>query len=566
LCGAFLGGLVALVSPGCIDEAARGDGDVSGEVSGPECRGSADCTKFANGCNASACVDGACTSEAVVCDDSNDCTTDGCDTASGCVFDPRAPGSDCVVDRSGACVDSSWHAPDVCDDAGHCVDGGSEGCLVTAGTGSECTHRECVPGSGCGIIADDDGTSCVAGGRSDVCVEGVRYEADACTERQCVEAGESPCPVGFCEAATCSGKDCDSKPIGIDIDITGGWTLLGLLTNPTGGLVAARQGIELASDGSIAVQSALGPLDAVAPSDGSYCITSDGELQLALRSTDRPEVLLRGRLTRGRDLAVMTYPGLVGIAVLVKNRETSEARLLGGTYRIVGVDNIASDGVARASSVLGTIAFSDGCVTGGSYNASIGTGAPSNVPLSLPNPPSCGDFTGANSIGFDVRAVGDVRRWIGVVGTAGHYAVMQRFRVGEKVLEPSLVFLVRTGLAQPFALDGTYERARLSLTDGGDATLVTSTIGFDGTGRVTALAEGDIAFDPAAAVSMSTNDPISAFLLTLIVGNETRQRVGQVGTSTGGKVDWFVDVGTAPTSGYVGPVEGRSLQLGVRAP
>lgn len=547
----------------CIEEGAR-EGDVVGDTTGPTCRVDGDCTKFANGCNTSACVNNTCTSEPVVCDDENVCTDDRCDAEVGCVFDPRPPGSECLVGTSATCVGVSWHAPDACDDGGHCVDGGVEDCLVDVGTGTKCTHRECVPGSGCGIVADNDGTSCVEGGRSDICLDGVRYEADTCQGGQCVEAGQTACPVAFCEAPTCSGRGCGSAPIGVDIDITGGWNLLTLASDATGHIASARIRLELQGAGEVTVQGAFGPPTTTAPTDGAYCVTTDGKLQLSLRTPGQGELVFAGRLARGRDLAVLTSEGVAGVAVLVRNRELSEAKLFGGTYRVIGLDNLVSDAGSQIDALLGTIAFSDGCVTGGSY--SVANGAV--VQLALPNPPSCIAYSGGNAIELDVRALGDVRHWIGVVGTGGHYAVMQRFRVGEQVIEPSLVFLVRTGLAQPFALEGEYTRARIGLDEGSRLSLVKSTIGFDGLGRVTSWSEGDVALGAAdvASVTMSTSDPISAFLLTLRIGALTRQRTGQAGTSTSGKVDWTVDVGTTPDGGLLGPVDGRTLQLGVRAP
>lgn len=547
---------------GCIDD-TRATRDVEGDTpAGASCDDDGDCTRFANACNISACVERACVSEPVVCNDDNACTSDRCDEGSGCLFEPRVPGSACTIDQSEVCVGSSWHRLDACDDSGHCVDGGSEDCLPGGGTGVACQHNECVSGVGCALVADAEGTSCGIGGRSDVCIDAVRYGADTCAGGQCVDGGGTPCPTGFCQAAGCDGKACALEDIGVDIDVTGGWNLLGLVDE--GGIGAMRIGVELAADGSLAVLGQLGPGDVVAPTGGSYCITTDGSLQLGLRYPNDRSLVLAGRLTRGRDLAVLTPEG-GGIVVMVKDRATSEAKLLGGSYRIVGLDNAVVDGVARIEALLGTIAFADGCVTGGAY----GLGSqPASVPLVVPNPPSCVEFGGLNAISFDVRTASDVRVWAGVVGTGGNYAVMQRYRVGERVVEPSLAMLVRIGLAQPFALAGDYALARVQIGDD-HATLTRSVISFDGLGRITGFSEGDVTLGPTdlGTVTVSTVEPISGLLTTLRIGSETRQRVGQLGQTTSGKVDWFVDVATLPDVGGInGPVVGRTLQIGVRQP
>ena len=564
----LLPGAAGLAGVGCIDDSARPDRDAVGDAgdvaAGPRCDGDGDCTKFGNACNVSVCVDRACVSEPVQCDDDNVCTNDRCDETRGCVFEPRAAGSDCAVGDSAVCVGSTWHAADACDDAGRCVDGEVEACLVGIGTGFACRHNECVAGVGCAVVADTDGASCVAEGRSDVCVDAVRYEPDACAAGMCVDAGSQSCPAGFCEVATCDGKGCGAEQIGVDIDLTGAWNLFTLYDDGAG-VVSTRIGIVLGAAGDVVIQGVLGPNGTSKPDNGNYCVATDGRIQLGLHFPDDRELILTGRVTRGRDLALMTPEGLGGMAVMVKNRETSEARLFGGSYRIVGLDNAVVGDETRVDSLLGTIAFADKCVTGGSYGLG---NQPTNVAIQVPNPPSCVEFGGVNSISFDVRAAGDVRVWAGVVGTGGNYAVLQRFRVGERVVEPSLVFLVRIGLAAPFALDGDYAMARVAI-EGADASISRSSISFDGLGRITSFSEGDAVLGPAdvGTVTVSTNDPISGFLTTLRIGSETRQRVGQLGQATSSKVDWFVDVGTLPDlGGITGPVSGRTLQLGVRQP
>jgi len=570
--GGFCAIIVALLAGGCIQESST-DRDAVGPA-GPRCSGDGDCTKFANACNLSVCVNRACEFEPVVCNDDNACTNDRCDEVAGCVFEARPAGSDCTLGESEVCVGSSWHHKDACDDAGHCVDGAVQACLPETGTGVACLHNECVSGVGCARVADRDGTSCVLGGRSDTCIESVRYESDACGAGVCVDGGSTPCSAGYCEVALCQGNECAVEPIGVDIDITGGWNLFELgnassgaaVGVVTGAVIATRTGIILGADGGVEVQGMLGTLGAVAPLNGSYCVATDGSLQLALHFAGSKRVML-GRVTRGRDLAVMTVAmagAPDGIAVLVRNRELSEAKLLGGTYRIVGLDNVVVEGSAHIDALLGSLTITAQCITGGSYD--LGT-TQTSVGLALPNPPSCVEFGGLNAVSFDVRATGDVHVWAGVVGTGGNYAVLQRFRVGERIVEPSLLFLVRQGLAQPAALAGDYATTRVEIDDAVE--LIQSDIAFDGLGSITSFSEGDIVLGPSDVGTsfVATSEPIGSLFTTLKIGAFERTRVGQVGKVTAGKVDWFVDVGTLPDIGTSnGPVVGRTLQIGVRQP
>ncbi len=97
-----------------------------------------------------------CTGYAVVCNDSNPCTTDSCDPAIGCVFTPLQGGI-CVPPDGGDACTFNYRC-----EAGECV-----GDPVNCDDGRPCTIDSCDPVSGCRWETNfgpcDDGDACTVG-------------------------------------------------------------------------------------------------------------------------------------------------------------------------------------------------------------------------------------------------------------------------------------------------------------------------------------------------------------------------------------------------------------------
>ena len=159
-------------------------------------------------CAAGACQPGS----ALVCNDSNPCTTDTCESGSGCTF----------ANNTLPCNDGSLCTyKDVCGD-GLCLPGAQTAC----DDGNACTTDACHPKTGCAhganAVACSDGSACTAGdgckeglcvaGAAIVCDDGNPCTTDSCTAAQgCVFVHSSElCSDGsLCtEGDTCSGGAC----------------------------------------------------------------------------------------------------------------------------------------------------------------------------------------------------------------------------------------------------------------------------------------------------------------------------------------------------------------------
>lgn len=354
----------------CVSEERRAGDVVDSDVSAAlRCTRDEECDKFTNVCNTSSCVDGACRSEPIVCDDANVCTNDSCDvTRGGCIFKARDAGIDCVVGFSGACDGDAWHEPDRCDDSGHCVDGGARACREVV-TGDACRHGTCEPARGCVIANDEDGSSCTRDGRSDVCLDGVHHLADACRGGTCVDGGTAACTAGFCEAPACDGRSCAVTPLGVDVDLTGEWVFFEL-AETTLELESRQARLQLGGNGTIAVGTQRSPARGQRFTGGAYCVGTDGRVQLQLAGGDVTREY-RGRVTRGRQVAVLTpSDGSDGLVMMVK--DDAGASHLSGSYRLLGVEKQRIAGQVSNHTMLGTVAFADGCLTGGNYTIALG--------------------------------------------------------------------------------------------------------------------------------------------------------------------------------------------------
>jgi hypothetical protein len=551
-----LGLLVSAVSGvACIDGGAGRD---AGTLS---CKADGDCAKFVNACNHSICAAGVCRSTPVVCDDGESCTEDRCDELRGCVSERKAVDSACLVQRSSECVGSTWHAPDRCDASGVCQDGGIEEC---AGTADACGQAECVAGEGCVRVPGADGSACVQGGYSDVCVDGVRFLADACRQGVCEDGGSEPCPTRFCALPGCDGEACALSPLGVEIDLAGTWNLLELYEIATGQVESSRIGLALAGDGGVAVQGMVPSTVVSEPTSGSYCAATDGTLHLALRYAAEDERFLAGRVSRGRDFAVLRQVGADGVSILVRNQTQADAERLVGDYRILGIDQLIVGGTTRMDALLGSIALDDVlCVTGGHYRV----GSHDDPMLVRTVDLNCFEAQGLNSVIGVVDVSGDLHRLGGVVGPGGDYAVMQRYDLDRQKLHPSLLFLVREG-AQPYQLEGSYVTTRVDL-DGELADTTAGSLTVTSEGVVSALSEGALTLGPddLARMTVSKTPPIGGLREDVSVAETARRRLGHLGFVTAGRVDWFADVGGSPGEGdMLGPVVGTSLRVGVRNP
>ncbi len=175
------------------------------------------------------CLEGDCVGgEALLCDDANPCTADGCAPASGCTHDPVA----------GNCDDgNSCTSSDTCS-AGKCLPGEAVNCNDS----NPCTADACAPGSGCTNLPISgpcsDQNPCTVG---DICQEGncspgPEMDCDddnSCTDDSCGEGGQcvhlandGGCDDGnkctlddYCHEGTChySGLlDCDDENVCTD--------------------------------------------------------------------------------------------------------------------------------------------------------------------------------------------------------------------------------------------------------------------------------------------------------------------------------------------------------------
>jgi hypothetical protein len=143
---------------------------------------------------------------ALVCDDGNDCTTDGCDALAGCQTTALPDGTACpnftVCDGDETCQ------------AGVCVPGSAPDCADP----NPCTADTCNSVSGCQHLAVSDGTSCADGtvcNGSELCQSGLcapGFPLDCSDSNECT--ADSCDPVNGCEHASepdgtpCTGGSC----------------------------------------------------------------------------------------------------------------------------------------------------------------------------------------------------------------------------------------------------------------------------------------------------------------------------------------------------------------------
>ena len=150
-------------------------------LDGGPCNDGSQCT------DPDACQGDVCTGKAVVCDDSNSCTSDSCDPATGCVYKqltgPCTDGNPCTL---GDTCNATFCAPGTakdCDDNNACTtdscDSVSGNCKNLAKTGAPCDDgNACTGPDACGGGSAANGTVCA--GTTKTCDDGNLCTDDAC--------------------------------------------------------------------------------------------------------------------------------------------------------------------------------------------------------------------------------------------------------------------------------------------------------------------------------------------------------------------------------------------------
>jgi cysteine-rich repeat protein len=183
----------------CTDDSCGGAGTCQFVPNSVGCSDGSACT-VGDVCGLGVCVPGS----ALLCQDDNPCTSDGCDLASGCT----------VTNTTDACSDDNvCTTGDLCG-GGICLPGATTDCS----DGNVCTTDECNPVLGCSatnnVQACNDGNACTSG---DACGSGacaglliVCDDNNLCTDDSCDGAGICqfvPNSVGCSDGSACTVGD-----------------------------------------------------------------------------------------------------------------------------------------------------------------------------------------------------------------------------------------------------------------------------------------------------------------------------------------------------------------------
>ncbi len=236
-----------------------------------------------------ACAAGVCKGLAVKCGPKTCWTGTGCDPATGCTYTPAASGGTCddgqkctitdACDGKGACLG----VPDLCDDSNTCT---TDGCDPTTG----CTHTKLSDGASC----DVDGNLCTPDTCSSgacktalaiKCSDGVTCTSDACDPKtgSCVfTPNDSACDdKNACTADTCAATGCTyanaSELIGCADPVVGGSPSFCFQGQCLGALNNSASVVSLASPSCVATSIHLAGTSYSAPNflvgvdyDGRY--------------------------------------------------------------------------------------------------------------------------------------------------------------------------------------------------------------------------------------------------------------------------------------------------------
>jgi len=109
----------------------------------PECTSDIDCVDF-SACTQDKCMNGSCENPAIVCDDSNACTTDSCDVDIGCKNVPKNcdDGSLCTTDSCNTETGQCSNVTRSCDDNDPCT-------IDRCASNEQCQHIARCPGPEC---------------------------------------------------------------------------------------------------------------------------------------------------------------------------------------------------------------------------------------------------------------------------------------------------------------------------------------------------------------------------------------------------------------------------------
>ncbi len=156
------------------------------------------------------CFNGACVpGPALVCNDGNTCTTDGCNPTTGCVY----------TNNTNPCDDGN-----ACTSGDVCAGGSCRGTTIVCNDGNSCTTDSCDPSTGCVFTSNtnpcDDGNPCTSG---DVC--GPRFaESFDATPAPALPAGWASSVVGSGGVWVTHNASSESAPnsaFGMDSDAVG---------------------------------------------------------------------------------------------------------------------------------------------------------------------------------------------------------------------------------------------------------------------------------------------------------------------------------------------------------
>jgi len=562
-----------IAAAGCISGADnRGESDTADDSctgACATCRIDLDCPS-PDACTVGRCDDGVCTTEARTCDDGNDCTDDTCAPTVGCQYSTRRAGSTCAHgDGSNRCAGDVYHLQDWCDGQGHCTESGTTDCAL--GGAGPCWRSGCLVsdvGGGCEYLPRADGLACSADGLSGECHDGRLHATDRCSFGECVEAGSTACPAGFCERASCDADGgCATEPIGVERAMPGNWMLFEMYQGD-GGLATVQAGFAFDGDHRVTTYGALTSQPEDAPGDGDYCLSNDGDLRFALpfgAVAPAPHTLYRGVLASSDDVALVFREGAPSTGVLVA-LPTGEAPTLSGDYRVLG---LMRRNVIGVRALLGTVSFdARGCTTGGAIRSSDEFEA-----LAVPSGASSSTF--AWLVGFELGLDKERYPMRGTVLRGGDLAVFTR-HTDTATVGDALVFLVRQQSPEAATMSGHDAWSRLDLVAGAAGVALVS-----GRGTAEVAPGGDyvtyeeLTLDGQRFASSTMNDfgvfsgglpgAYSEFSPDLVAGQ--RPRAGQFATSTATSIglllDVAADVGSADES--TSP-RGISLRIGVRRP
>ncbi len=185
--------------------------------SGPPCDDGSACT------DSDICLNGKCKGQSTKCDDSNPCTTDGCDASGGCTHTNNQEactddGNSCTIDAcaEGACSHLSMGDGATCKDDGNtctldgCLDGT---CVHTddpfdppcADDNNACTQDVCKA-SACAHVPVAADVTCTSDNNvctDDLCVGGACQHPAATTETTCADDGIA-CTNDLCAGGKCT--------------------------------------------------------------------------------------------------------------------------------------------------------------------------------------------------------------------------------------------------------------------------------------------------------------------------------------------------------------------------